>query len=156
VEREFFRLSREHRALFQNLNYLHSGKPVDIFAPELEGSGAAIRVKSWEAFDRHFGPYLDGTAFQGSRRGAFPIEFMFTPFNLGWPAAYEKFGQKGFKTEYRRILWEYARHFEEKGWTKTVNEIMFNHKKDYRFFPSTQDEIWYSTTRRSRITCWTS
>lgn len=143
VEQEFYRVSREHRTLFQNLNYQHSGVPVESFAPELTGSGKNIRVKSWEAFDRHFGPYLDGSAFEGSRRGAFPIEFLFTPFNLGWPAGYEKFGKKGYKTEFRRILWEYMRHFEEKGWTETVNEIMFNHKKDYRFFPSTQDEIWY-------------
>ncbi|MFV0399982.1 MAG: hypothetical protein ACK5LX_05085 [Oscillospiraceae bacterium] len=143
VEREFYRMSREHRCVFQNLNYLHSGVPVESFAPELEGSGKNIRVKSWEAFDNHFGPYLDGSAFEGSRRGPMPIEFHFTPFNLGWPAAYEKWGEKGFKTEYRRILWEYMRHFEEKGWTKTVLEIMLNHKKEYRFYPSTQDEIWY-------------
>lgn len=143
VERDFYRISREHRALFQNLNYQHSGVPVESFAPELTGSGKNKRVKSWEAFDRHFGPYLDGSAFQGSRRGAFPIEFMFTPFNLGWPASFSKFGKKGYKTEFRRILWEYMKHFEEKGWTKTVLEIMFNHKKDYRFFSSTQDEIWY-------------
>lgn len=143
VERQFVTLAREHRCLFQNLNYLHSGKPVESFAPELEGSGKTLRVKSWELFDRHFGPYLDGSAFAGSRRGPIPIELMFTPFNLGWPADYSKWGDPGFKTEYRRILWEFMRHFEEKGWTKTILEIMYNHKKEYRFFPSTQDEIWY-------------
>ncbi len=143
VEKGFITLAREHRCLFQNLNYLHSGKPVESFAPELEGSGKTIRVKDWSLFDRHFGPYLDGSAFKGSRRGEMPIEFMFTPFNLGWPANVANWGRKGFKTEYRRILWEFTRHFEEKGWTNTFMEIMFNHKKEYRFFPSTQDEIWY-------------
>ena len=143
IEKQFITLAREHRCLFQNLNYLHSGKPVESFAPELSGSGKKMRVASWEQFDRHFGPYLDGSAFAGSRRGAYPIEFMFTPFNLGWPADYAKWGTPGYRTEYRRILCEYLRHFEEKGWTKTTLEIMYNHKKDYRFFPSTQDEIWY-------------
>ncbi|MGI5854957.1 MAG: hypothetical protein ACOX64_00705 [Candidatus Merdivicinus sp.] len=143
VERQFFTMAREHRCLFQNLNYLHSGKPVESFAPDLTGSGKTIRVKDWTLFDEHFGPYLDGSAFKGSRRGAMPVEFMFTPFNLGWPASLSKWGEKGFKTEYRRILWEFTRHFEEKGWTSTNMEIMFNHKKEYRFLPSTQDEIWY-------------
>ncbi len=143
IEKQFITLAREHRCLFQNLNYIHSGRPVESFAPELEGEGKNIRVKSWELFDRHFGPYLDGSAFAGSRRGELPIEFMFTPFNLGWPADYTKWGEPGFKTEYKRILWEFLRHFEEKGWTKTVLEMMFNNKKEYRFFPTTQDEIWY-------------
>lgn len=143
TEKQFITMSREHRCVFQNLNYLHSGKPVESFAPEIEGSGKNIHIKSWEQFDRHFGQYLDGSAFKNSKRGEIPIEFMFTPFNLGWPANYEKWGDKGFKTEYRRILTEFAQHFEEMGWTKTTLEIMFNHKKEYRFFPSTQDEIWY-------------
>jgi hypothetical protein len=143
VERRFYRMAREHRCVFQNLNYLHSGMPIESFAPGLEGGGKNIHIKSWDIFDRHFGPLLDGSAFKGSRRGEMPIEFMFTPFNIGWPADYRKFGDKGYKTEYRRILWEFIRHFEEKGWTKTNLEIMFNNKKEYRFFPTTQDEIWY-------------
>ena len=137
------KVAREHRCCFQHLNYLHSGAPVESFAPVLEGSGKNIRVKSWELFDQHFGAFLDGSAFEGSRRGAMPMEFMFLPFNMGWPADYSKYGKPGFKTEYRRILWEFMRHFEEKGWTKTVFELMLNHKKEYRFFPSSQDEIWY-------------
>jgi len=143
VEGEFMKVAREHRCCFQHLNYLHSGAPVESFAPELEGSGKTLRVKSWELFDRHFGAFLDGSAFQNSRRGAMPIEFMFLPFNMGWPADYTKYGKPGFKTEYRRIIWEFMKHFEEKGWTETSFELMLNHKKEYRFFPSSQDEIWY-------------
>jgi hypothetical protein len=143
MEKEFVRLSREHRCFFHNLGYKHSGKVVDSFAPELEGEGKNIRVKSWERFDRHFGPYLDGSAFSGSKRGEYPLEFMYLPFNLHWPASYEKWGQKGYRTEYRRIIADFVRHFEEKGWKKTFFEIMLNHKKDYRFFPYTVDEIWY-------------
>ncbi len=143
VEKEFVRMAREHRCVFHNLGYRHSGHVVPSFAPELEGQGKNIRVKSWELFDRHFGPYLDGSAFKGSRRGEFPIEFLYMPFNLNWPASYEKWGQKGYTTEYRRILAEFIRHFEEKGWTQTYLEIFLNHKKIYRFFPYTVDEIWY-------------
>jgi hypothetical protein len=143
MEMKFVRQSRDHRCLFHNLGYKHSGKVVPSFAPELEGEGKGIRVKSWELFDRHFGPYLDGSAFKGSMCGEHPIEFLYLPFNLAWPASYEKWGQKGYGTEYRRIIGEFVKHFEEKGWKDTYFEIFLNHKKDYRFFPYTVDEIWY-------------
>lgn len=143
VEREFYRMAREHRCLFHNLPYRHSGDMPEGFCPELEGEGKFLRVKSWELFDRHFGPYLDGSAFAGCRMGEQPLEFMYLPFHLGWPANYEKWGHKGYRTEYRRILQEFVRHFEEKGWISTYLEILLNHKKDYRFFPYTVDEIWY-------------
>ncbi len=143
VEKEFYRMAREHRCLFHNLPYRHSGHIPESFAPELEGEGKEIRVKSWELFDKHFGPYLDGSAFAGCRTGSHPLEFMYLPFHLGWPANYEKWGRKGYRTEYRRILQEFVRHFEEKGWETTYFEILLNHKKDYRFFPYTVDEIWY-------------
>lgn len=143
VERQFYRMAREHRCLFEHLNAPHCGIPPETFAPELEGSGKYIKVKSWDAFDEHYGPYLDGSAFEGSRRGPMPIEYLFTPFNLGWPADWSKWGKKGYATEYRRIMWEFLRHCEEKGWTESNLVMMLNNKKEYRFFPTTQDEIWY-------------
>jgi hypothetical protein len=143
MEKLFVTMAREHRSLFHNLGYRHSGQVTPSFAPELEGEGKHIRVKSWELFDRHFGPYLDGTAFHDSKRGMFPIEYLYLPFQLNWPASFVKWGKKGFRTEVRRILGEFIRHFEEKGWTETGFEIFLNHKKMYRFYPFTIDEIWY-------------
>lgn len=143
VETAFYRMAREHRGLFHNLPYRHSSAIPESFVPELAGEGKAMRVASWSLFDAHFGPLLDGSAFKGSRVSERPLEFMYLPFNLGWPASYEKWGRKGYKTEYRRILWEFTRHFEEKGWDKTWLEILLNNKKDYRFYPYTIDEIWY-------------
>ena len=77
------------------------------------------------------------------------MTFVSRSFNLGWPAALSKWGEKGFKTEYRRILWEFTRHFEEKGWTQTNMEIMFNHKKEYRSFPAPRMRSGMNTTKRS-------
>jgi hypothetical protein len=143
VERGFYRMAREHKCLFHYLPYRHSGAMPPTFAPELTGEGKYIEVASWEAFDRHFGPYLDGSAFDGCRFGNHPLEFMYLPFHLGWPASYEKWGSKGYRTEYRRILQAFVKHFEEKKWFGTYFEVFLNHKKDYRFFPYTVDEIWY-------------
>lgn len=143
VEHDYYRLAREHRALFHNLPYKHSGNIPESFIPTLAGEGKDIHVESWDLFDEHFGPLLDGTAFKGSRVSEEPVEFMYLPFNLGWPASYEKWGKKGYKTEYRRIMQEFVRHFEEKGWDKTYMDMILNNKKDYRFYPYTIDEIWY-------------
>lgn len=140
IEHEFYRMCHEHRCVFHNLGYEHSGQVYKSFAPELEGEGKSIRVKSWENFDRHFGPLLDGTVFKGLKRPPQPIPFLYLPFNFAWPASYEKWGKKGYATEYRRILKEFITHFEEKGWVNTCFELFLNHKKRYRYFPYDGDE----------------
>ena len=68
VERQFYRMAREHRCLFEHLNAPHCGIPPETFAPELEGAGKYIKVRSWEAFDEHFGP-----AFMQNRNKAMSI-----------------------------------------------------------------------------------
>ncbi|GHU73699.1 hypothetical protein AGMMS49992_13160 [Clostridia bacterium] len=143
VETAFHRMAREHRAVFHNLPYRHSTATPICYTPELIGEGKERSVASWDLFDRHMGPLLDGSAFKGSRVSERPLDYLYMPFNLNWPASYEKWGTKGYTTEYRRILAEFVRHFEEQGWTRTVCEILLNNKKDYRFFPYTIDEIWY-------------
>ena len=140
-ERSFYRISHEHRLVFHHLPYTHSGVNYLAFAPKLSGEGKDIRVSDWSLFDQHFGPYFDGSAFAGTKRGPIPVPYSYTPFNFDWPASYEKWGTEGFKVENRRILIDFIKHFEEKGWTRTAFEIFFNHKKRYRFFPYDGDEI---------------
>jgi len=143
MEHSFFKLARDHRSLFHLLPYAHTGHVAPVFVPELEGEGKYIRVKSWDRFDAFHAPLLDGTLFEGSPGGAHPLEFVYMPFNFFWPASYEKWGQKGFRTEFRRVLTDFVRHFEEKGWDKTVLELFLNSKKDFRTVPYTVDEVWY-------------
>ncbi|WP_219639681.1 glycoside hydrolase domain-containing protein [Cohnella sp. CFH 77786] len=145
VERQFFRMAHEHRALLHYLPYEHSGKIPHAFIPELEGHGKGMRVKDWSRFDEHFGPYLDGSAFEGTKRGAIPLPYMYLPFNFHWPADYAKFGMKGYRTEFSAIMGEFYRHFTERGWLKTKFELFLNHKKRYKLFPYDGDEtrfVW--------------
>ncbi|WP_135550223.1 glycoside hydrolase domain-containing protein [Paenibacillus cymbidii] len=145
VEKQFFRMAHEHRCLFHYLPYAHSGDIPPTFAPELEGKGKAMRVKDWSRFDEHFGPYLDGSAFADTKRGAIPIPFMYLPFNFHWPADYVKFGTKGYRTEFAAIMEEFHRHFSEMGWLRTKFELFLNHKKRYKLFPYDGDEtrfVW--------------
>lgn len=145
VESQFYRMAHEHRALLHYLPYEHSGKIPPAFIPELEGKGKEMRVKDWSRFDEHFGPYLDGSAFKDTKRGAIPLPYMYLPFNFHWPADYAKFGMKGYRTEFSSIMEEFYRHFTEKGWLSTKFELFLNHKKRYKLFPYDGDEtrfIW--------------
>jgi hypothetical protein len=142
AEKHTFRAAHEHRSLYHSLPYGHSGRiKHPTLVPELAGRGQNIRVKSWSKFDRHVGPYLDGSAFQGTRRGAIPVPYFYTPHNFDWPADFVNFRHKGYVTEWRRIGREFVDHCNAMGWTQTKLELFFNHKQRWKYFPYDGDEI---------------
>ncbi|HEY6005027.1 MAG TPA: glycoside hydrolase domain-containing protein [Anaeromyxobacter sp.] len=80
---------------------------------ETRGAGAALRI-DWARFDRRFGGYLDGSAFESGQ----PVNAFSLPVNLhrGWPfrlgpdpAAVDA----GRLAALSRLV---ARHWDEKGW----------------------------------------
>ncbi len=137
----YHRVFYEHRGIFHQLGYGHSGKVAPEFAPVLEGSGRGKHITSWSLYDRHYGPLLDGTAFSGCRRVPRPIPFVYLPINPEWPASYEFWGEAGYEAEFVNVVSEIERHFREKGWTHTNFEVFFNHKKRYKGFPWDGDEV---------------
>jgi hypothetical protein len=137
----YHRIFYEHRGIFHQLGYGHAGKVGPEFAPALAGTGRNKHVASWEMFDRHYGPLLDGTAFQTTRRGARPISFMYLPVNPEWPASYLWWGEPGYEAEFENVISEIERHFRERKWTSTRLEVFFNQKKRYKGFPWDGDEI---------------
>jgi len=140
----YHRVFYEHRGVFHQLGYGHAGKVGPEFAPQLEGSGRSKHVSSWEAFDRHYGPLLDGSAFAQTRRGAKPIPFAYLPINPEWPASYLGWGEPGYEREFVNVVSEMERHFREKGWTSTRFELFFNHKKRYKGFEWDGDETRFA------------
>lgn len=137
----YHRVFYEHRGIFHQLGYGHSGKVGPEFAPLLEGSGRAKHITSWSLYDRHYGPLFDGTAFSTCRRGPRPIPFVYLPINPEWPASYEFWGEPGYEAEFVNVVREMERHFREKGWMHTNFEVFFNHKKRYKGFPWDGDEV---------------
>ncbi len=137
----YHRIFYEHRGVFHQLGYGHGGKVIPEFAPGLAGTGRTKQIKSWDLYDRHYGPLLDGTAFSGSRRGARPIPFVYLPINPEWPASFLWWGEPGYEAEFTNVLSQMERHFREKGWTQTRFEMFFNHKKRYKAFPWDGDEV---------------
>jgi hypothetical protein len=140
VERGVFRAAHEHRGFLHYLPYGHSGYIHPGFAPPLAGEGPARRVADWSVWDRHFGPYFDGSAFAGTRRGAIPTRRFYLPLNLDWPADFVKFGRPGYEAEWRAVGRDIVGHFREKGWTGTTFDMFLNHKQGFRFFPWDTEE----------------
>lgn len=137
----YHRLFYEHRGIFHELGYGHSGKVGPEFAPVLAGSGRSKHISSWSLYDRHYGPLFDGTAFSICRRGPRPIPFVYLPINPEWPASYEFWGEVGYEAEFVNVVSEMERHFRDKGWAHTNFEVFFNHKKRYKGFPWDGDEV---------------
>ncbi len=144
----YHRMFYEHHGVFHQLGYGHGGKVGPEFAPSLEGSGRSKRIADWNLYDRHYGLLLDGSAFKGTRRGPAPIPFVYLPINPEWPASYLWWGEPGYETEFVNVVREMERHFREKGWTQTVFEMFFNHKKRYKAFPWDGDETRFPEDNR--------
>jgi len=84
-EQAYHRVAHLHRTNLDVLGYSHVGTTVPDHAPPLIGSGAATTVQSWEAWDAHWGPLVDGSAFADMPRASVPIAAMYLPFFENWP-----------------------------------------------------------------------
>ncbi len=140
IEKGVFRTAHEHRGFLHYLPYGHSGDVRKTFAPPLAGEGHRRHVTSWTDWDRHFGGYLDGSAFKGTRRGPHPVKRFWLPLNLCWPSDFLKFGQPGYKAEWHAVGKHMVDHVKEKGWTKTSFDMFPNHKQRFMFFPWDAEE----------------
>ena len=140
IEREFFRMAHAHRMTFSIVPYNHDGSIPKGQKPELAGTGESIRVPDWSSWDERYGPMLSGDAFRDLPRGPEPVAHFFLPYNLMWPSDMSNWQKPGYRTEHLRISEAIRKHFAEKGWTRTLYEIYYNHKERYGFFPWNLDE----------------
>jgi hypothetical protein len=150
------RLAHYHRCTINTVPYSQRGSVSRGYAPALAGGGADVRVGDWTAFDRALGPLLDGSAFAANPRAGVPIHVMYLPFFENWPLPiaphYAYKGRPGkdtivmhhltappieqaFDEEYRRgwmaVAREFVRHFEQKGWNRTLAEFYLNDKWEF-------------------------
>ncbi len=160
----YHRLAHLHRANLNVLGYSHSGTVEPDYSPPLAGQGAQTRVASWEDWDAHFGPLVDGSAFADLPRAGVPITHLYLNFHENWPAdlranykwnnypqpkTTEEYRQliarhgleagpieEGFPPDYQdrftAVVRQFARHFRERGWTRTRYQIYFNNKHFYK------------------------
>jgi hypothetical protein len=162
-ERDYFRMAHEHRATLAVVPYSHRGHLREHVAPKIRRQGATVTVESWEAYDARWGPYLDGSAFRGLPREGVPLDHMYWPMHEQWPLPINEFyGYRGrpedhwrdapdpeeaFPPEYGRafegIIRDFARHAEEKGWTRTRAHVFLNNKPNIRLERKEPEGAWW-------------
>ena len=144
ITHAYHKICFEHHGLLHMVGFGHSGATKPLFAPKATGAGKTRHLTDWTTYDKHYGPLLDGSAFADCRRKARPVYAIYTPITPSWPADYLGWGQKGFDVEFTNCLKDFDAHFREKGWTETIVEYFFNHKKRYRYFAWDGDEPRYA------------
>jgi len=153
---EAHRLAHYHGCAINTVPYSQHGGVHRGYAPALAGEGAEVRVADWTIFDRNLGPLLEGSAFAKNPRAGVPIQVLYLPFFENWPLPIAKHyaypGRPGndtlvmhylkappieqaFDEAYRRgwiaVVREFVRHFEQKGWSRTIAECYLNNKWDF-------------------------
>jgi Domain of unknown function (DUF4091) len=106
LERDLYRLVWEgHRAV--PTTHYHD------LRLETRGSGAALRI-DWSRFDRRFGGYLDGSAFESGR----PVNAFSLPVNLhrGWPFSLGPDPARVDAATLAAVSRLVARHWDARGW----------------------------------------
>lgn len=159
LERAYHRIAHEHRGTLAILGYSHSGNTSTGYAPPITGTGTGTRVADWSAWDTHFGPYLDGSAFTGLPRGPIPVTHLYLTVHENWPATmadhyHYSAGVTGYPamiTEHAMraapveetfdrphgeaittVLRQVAEHAAQKGWKETRLQFYLNNKHYYK------------------------
>jgi hypothetical protein len=106
LERDLYRLLWEGHRVVPTTHY--HALPL-----EARGQGDALRI-DWSGFDRRFGPYLDGSAFDDG----IPVHVFSLPVNLhaGWPGRLPDDPARVDAPTLTAAAREIGRHWDEKGW----------------------------------------
>jgi len=158
LEHAYHRMAHIHRANLNVLGYSHTGTTVPDHAPPLAGNGGETRVADWSAWDAHFGPLLDGSAFAGLPRDSVPIAAMYLPFFENWPGdlrtsyKFNDFPIAKTEEEYRDIIARHAlaaspveeafsREYQER-FTAVVRDFAEHFRR--RDFKRTQFQVYFN------------
>lgn len=136
-ERDYYRLAHQHRTVLNRVPYYQNGRVAEGCAPGWDG-----KTLDWPAWDRRFGPYLDGSAFRDLPRSGVPIECFYLPIHENWPTPMEGsyngdyWADQAFPETYRARLVEVSRQFAEhlhgKQWNETLFQFFLNGKLDFK------------------------
>jgi hypothetical protein len=136
-ERDYYRLAHAHRVYLNKVPYHHRGDVEDGCAPVWDG-----KKLDWTAWDKRFGPYFDGSAFEDLPRKGAPLEGFYLPLFENWPTPMEGnyngdyWADRAFPESYRKNFVEVSRQFAEhiraKHWDDTLFQCFFNGKNNFK------------------------
>jgi len=138
-ERDYYRLAHRHRTVLNRLPYNQNGQMQDGCAPRWDSRRQAL---DWSAWDRRFGPLLDGSAFADLPRKSVPVECLYLPLHENWPSPMEGnyngdyWADRAFPESYRRAFIATARqiaaHLQSRRWTETLFQGFLNNKNNFK------------------------
>jgi hypothetical protein len=138
-ERDFYRLAHRHRTVFNCVPYHQNGLVQDGCVPRWDSQR---RDFDWSAWDRRFGPLLDGSAFADLPRKRVPVECFYLPMHENWPSLMERnyngnyWADRAFPESYRSAFVAtsrvFAAHFQGKHWNETLFQAFLNNKVDFK------------------------
>jgi len=149
LERVVQRSLHEHRVYMNRMPYSHNPASQASFrcAPELSsGVGESLTISDWTEYDKRFGPYFDGSAFTGNPRSGVPIPFYYLPFHTEWPVRMPVprdttvFHDQNYIAGWTKIVTEFERHINERGWRLTGFFCYQNEKEHFGYVPWDLDE----------------
>ncbi len=136
-ERDYYRLAHRHRTVLNRVPYSQSGHVHDGCAPLWDG-----KRLDWTAWDKRFGPLLDGSAFADLPRCGVPLDVFYLPIHENWPTPVEGnyngdyWADRAFPPRYREnfvaVSRQFAEHFNERGWNDTLFHFFLNGKVDFK------------------------
>lgn len=136
-ERDYYRLAHRHRTVLNSVPYAHSGRVSDGCAPRWDGQRL-----DWTAWDKRFGPLLDGSAFSDLPRKGVPLECLYLPLFENWPTPmaghYNEsyWADEAFPARYRanfvEVSRQFAEHFHAKKYDQTLFHFYLNGKNNFK------------------------
>jgi len=146
-----YRIAHYHRSTINRVPYSQSGNVHTDYIPAV---GADGKVTDWSNFDKNLGPLLDGSAFKDNPRANVPVPVLYMPHHENWPMPFhanydpgakfqgknwkivhdikakppEQSFSKAYTDGFTANVADFVKHFEEKGWTKTVAHFYNNNK----------------------------
>ena len=153
---EAFRMAHYYRCTLNRVPHHHSGTTDADWIPKTGPDG---HVTDWTEYDKNLGPLLDGAAFKDNPRAGVPVPLLYLPFNESYPLpikdhykpgdgvplsgkdwkelhdmlakAPEQSFDQGYKDAFVNCVQDFVKHYEEKGWTRTLMEGFHNNKYHY-------------------------
>jgi hypothetical protein len=136
-EGDYYRLAHRHRTVLNRVPYHQNGSVDDGCAPGWDGTKF-----DWAAWDRRFGPLLDGVAFADLPRKGVPLECFYLPLHENWPSPMDGnyngdyWADRAFPPRYRGDFVEtsrqFAAHCNARGWNDTLFEFFLNGKNNFK------------------------
>jgi hypothetical protein len=136
-ERDYYRVAHEHRTVLNRVPYHHDGSISSGCAPKWDG-----QKLDWTEWDKRFGPYFDGSAFDDLPRRGVPIERFYLPLFENWPTPMEGnyngnfWADRAFPDSYRAtfvaVSRQFAEHMNGKEWNDTLFQCFFNGKNNFK------------------------